>query len=243
MNAVVPGSAPFMLRGVANVFTPADIASRTSVGNMIPGTGLLLAGTNAGKELEEVAGPAMSLLTGVATTIPNAVKAAFTDRVTLVDVLRESPVTMGRALGDMLAYDNAGAIIDRRGYVISKDIHAGTLLTRALGFYPTAASEQYEFIRTAKRATDYQKEVSAGYQHAWIKARISNDNDQRRAIEEAVREWNKDTYGTPLYIANFQENAAKAYEEARRPATQRFLRTAPKASRTDLKSASSILAY
>lgn len=243
MNAVVPGSAPFMLRGVANVFTPADLASRTSVGNMIPGTGLLLAGANAGKELEEVAGPAMSLLTGVATTIPNAVKAAFTDRVTLVDVLRESPVTMGRALGDMLAYDNAGAIIDRRGYVISKDIHAGTLLTRALGFYPTAASEQYEFIRTAKRATDYQKEVSAGYQHAWIKARISNDNDQRRAIEEAVREWNKDTYGTPLYIANFQENAAKAYEEARRPATQRFLRTAPKASRTDLKSAASILAY
>jgi hypothetical protein len=243
LNSVVPGSAPYVLRGVANAFTPADFAARTSVGNMIPGTGILLAGANVGKELEEVAGPAWSMLAGVATTIPNAVKAAFTDRVTLVDVLRESPVTMGRALGDMLAYDNAGAIIDRRGYVISKDVHAGTMLTRALGFYPIAASQQYEFIRTAKRATDYQREISAGYQHAWIKARIANDNDQRRAIEEAVRDWNQATYGTPLYIANFQDNASKAYEEARRPATQRFLRTAPKASRTDLKSASSILAY
>lgn len=243
MNAIVPGSAPYALRGLANAFTPADFAARTSVGNMIPGTGILLAGANVGKELEEVAGPAWSMLAGVATTIPNAVKAAFTDRVTLVDVLRESPVTMGRALGDMLAYDNTGAIVDRRGYVISKDVHAGTMITRALGFYPTAASQQYEFIRTAKRVTDYQREISAGYQHAWIKARIANDNDQRRAIEEAVRDWNQATYGTPLFIANFQENAANAYDEARRPATQRFLRTAPKASRTDLKSASSILAY
>jgi hypothetical protein len=117
------------------------------------------------------------------------------------------------------------------------------MIARALGFYPQAASEQYEFIRAARRVTDYQREVSAGYQHAWIKARISNDAGQRRAIEEAVREWNRSTYGTPLYINNFQDNAAKAYEEARRPATQRFLRTAPKASRTDLKSASEILAY
>jgi hypothetical protein len=127
--------------------------------------------------------------------------------------------------------------------VVSKDLAAGTFLTRALGFYPTAASEQYEFIKVAKRATDYQREISAGYQHAWIKARMSNDTPRLRAVEEAVRDWNRETIGTSLYINNFQENAAKAYEEARRPADKRFLRTAPKASRTDLKTASEILAY
>ena len=243
IDQLVPGASPYILRGFLNALTPADLAARVELGNFIPGTGALLAGANVAKEISDIAGPAWSMLTGVATTIPNAVKAAFTDRVSVVDVLRESPVTMGRALGDLLAYDNAGAIIDRRGYVISRDLTAGTMIARALGFYPQAASEQYEFIRAARRVTDYQREVSAGYQHAWIKARISNDAGQRRAIEEAVREWNRSTYGTPLYINNFQDNAAKAYEEARRPATQRFLRTAPKASRTDLKSASEILAY
>jgi hypothetical protein len=243
MEEIVPGSAPFILRGAANYLSIADLASRTSTGNMIPGTGILLAGADVGREIAEVAGPAWSMLAGVATTIPNSVKAAFTDRLSLADVLRESPVTMGRALGDMLAYDDAGAIIDRRGYVISKDLHAGTMITRALGFYPTAASQQYEFIRVAKRATDYQREVSAGYQHAWIKARMSNDTERVRAIQEAVREWNMETYGTSLYINNFQENASKAYEEARRPADKRFMRTAPKASRTDLRTASEILAY
>jgi hypothetical protein len=243
VDQMVPGASPYILRGFLNALTPADLAARVELGNFIPGTGALLAGSDVSREVSDILGPAWSMLTGVATTIPNAVRAAFTDRVSVVDVLRESPVTMGRALGDLLAYDSAGAIIDRRGYVISRDVHAGTLLTRALGFYPQAASQQYEFIRTARRVTDYQREVSAGYQHAWIKARISNDAGQRRAIEEAVREWNRSTYGTPLFINNFQENAAKAYEEARRPATQRFLRTAPKASRTDLKSASEILAY
>ena len=243
MEEIVPGSAPFILRGAANYLSIADLASRTSTGNMIPGTGILLAGADVGREIAEVAGPAWSMLTGVATTIPNSVKAAFTDRLSLADVLRESPVTMGRALGDMLAYDDAGAIIDRRGYVISKDLHAGTMITRALGFYPTAASQQYEFIRVAKRATDYQREISAGYQHAWIKARMSGDMERVQAIQEAVADWNRDAYGTSLFISNFQANAAKAYQEALRPAEKRFMRTAPKASRTDLRTASEILAY
>ena len=243
MEEIVPGSSPFILRGAANYLSVADLASRTSTGNMIPGTGILLAGADVGREISEVAGPSWSMLAGVATTIPNAVKAAFTDRLSLADVLRESPVTMGRALGDMLAYDDAGAIIDRRGYVISKDLHAGTMITRALGFYPTAASQQYEFIRVAKRATDYQREISAGYQHAWIKARMSGDMERVQAIQEAVNDWNRDAYGTSLFISNFQENAAKAYQEALRPAEKRFMRTAPKASRTDLRTASEILAY
>ncbi|MFN9951938.1 MAG: hypothetical protein ACK55I_02485, partial [bacterium] len=104
-----------------------------SVGNFVPGTGLLLAGSNAAKELEEIGGPSLSMLWGVASTIPNAIRAPFSEKISMVDVLRENPITMGRALGDMLAYDSAGAIIDRRGYVVSKDLTAGTYLTRALG--------------------------------------------------------------------------------------------------------------
>jgi hypothetical protein len=243
LDQIAPGISPYVMRGVLNSFIPADIASRVSTGNFIPGTGLLLAGSNAGKELEEMGGPALSMLWGVASTIPNAIKAPFSEKTSLVDVLRENPITMGRALGDMLAYDGAGAIIDRRGYVVSKDLTAGTYLTRALGFYPVAASQQYEFIRTARRMTDYQREISAGYQQAWIKARMSGDTEQVRDIQAAVADWNQASYGTPLFIANFQENAAKAYAEAIRPATQRYLRTAPKASRTDLRTAAEILSY
>jgi hypothetical protein len=150
LDQIAPGISPYVMRGVLNSFIPADIASRVSTGNFIPGTGLLLAGSNAGKELEEMGGPALSMLWGVASTIPNAIKAPFSEKTSLVDVLRENPITMGRALGDMLAYDGAGAIIDRRGYVVSKDLTAGTYLTRALGFYPVAAAQQYGCTRRSE---------------------------------------------------------------------------------------------
>jgi hypothetical protein len=72
---------------------------------------------------------------------------------------------------------------------------------------------------------------------------MSGDMERVQAIQAAVNDWNRETYGTSLFISNFQENAAKAYQEALRPAEKRFMRTAPKASRTDLRTASEILAY
>ena len=243
IDSIAPGASQVLLNGGANMVLPADLAGRVSLGDYVPGTGVLLAGANVGREVAEIAGPAASMVLGVGDSIATGIKAAATEKVTFEDWLRENPVTAARLLGDSLAYINSGAVVDRRGYVVSDDASASTILTRLLGFYPAGAAEEYGVIRISKRITDYQKEVSAGFRQAWIKAMIRGDMDQARAIVESVNDWNSGAAGTALEIRNFERNARKALQEARRPAGERLLRSAPRAAQQDLEQAAELLGY
>jgi hypothetical protein len=242
VDSVLPGWSPYVLRGAANDFFLGNIADRVSVGNFLPGTGIGLAGANVGQELTDIAGPAASMLTGVGQSAIDILRIPGETR-TLVDVMREAPVTMFRAMGDAIAYSQSGAIVDRRGYVVVPEVGPLLLATRLVGFYPSAASQQYDIIRAAKRMTDYQKEKVAGFRHAWIQAKIQGDEDQARAVVEAVNRWNEGAEDTGLEIRNFLANANRALREARRPAGERFLRATPRAARDDLAVIEDLLGY
>lgn len=243
VDEIVPGMSPYFLRGVVNAYFPGNVADRVSLGNFLPGTGVLLAGANAAQELTDIAGPAVSMLAGTATSVVDAVRAVATERVTFVDLLRESPVTMFRALGDAIAYTQSGAIVDKRGYVVEPDVAAAIIATRLLGFYPAAATQQYDAIRVAKRMTDYQKEVVAGFRYAWIKAKIQGNEEQAANIVQEVEDWNEGARGTALEIRNFLGNASRALVEAQRPAGERFLRTTARAAREDVATVADLLGY
>jgi len=243
IDSVAPGMSQIILNGGANAILPADLAGRVSLGDYIPGTGVLLAGSNVGREITEIAGPAASMVLGTADSIATGIKAAATEKVTFEDWLRENPITAARIFGDSLAYINSGAVVDRRGYVVDQDASASTILTRLLGFYPAGAAEEYGIVRVSKRIVDYQKEVSAGFRQAWVKAMIRGDMEQARAVADSVRDWNSGAAGTALEIRNFEQNARKALREAQRPAGERLLRSAPRAAREDLEQAVGLLGY
>jgi len=243
VDQVMPGASPYVFSGMLRGALPFDLSSRTSLGDFIPGTALFVAGSSTTRELAEVVGPAWSMIDGVGTFIFNSFKAATTKQVTFEDVLRESPVTGMRMLGDALAYTQSGAIVDRRGYVVSDEMHWGIVASRLLGFYPTAAAQQYEVIRISKRLTDYQREVSAGFRYGWIKAKIAGDEVQARAIEDAVREWNEGARGTALEIRNFRKNANRSLREARRPAVERLRKSSPTAARDDMDNVANLMGY
>jgi len=225
------------LKGLVNEFLPipADIASRTSTGNIAPGTGIALAGADAMRELGDILGPAAGFISGAAQMARNLVVFPFSSRVSLEDVARESPITLLRLMGDSYAYLQSGAVVDRRGYVVSKDMDMGTIITRLAGFYPTQAANQYDVIRIANRTTDYQKEAVASFRHAWIKATLRGDTQAASEIMNDVREWNNATRGTPLEIRNFSTGNTRALREAQRPAGERALRAAPMAAQEDIR--------
>jgi hypothetical protein len=243
IDSIAPGMSQIVLNGAANWILPADLAGRVSMGDFVPGTGVLLAGSNVGREITEIAGPAASMILGTADSIATGIKAAATEKVTFEDWLRENPITAARILGDSLAYVNSGAVVDRRGYVVDQDASASVILTRLLGFYPAGAAEEYGVVRISKRIADYQKEVSAGFRQAWVKSMIRGDTEQARAIVESVGDWNDGAAGTALEIRNFEKNARKALREAQRPAGERLLRAAPKAAKDDLEAAAALLGY
>jgi hypothetical protein len=243
VDQLVPGASPYFLRGFANPLLGAEIASRISSGDFVPGTGMFLSGADKGREAFEILGPAASMLEGVGAFATRLTQSAFTEKVTFVDALRESPMTMMRAFGDAISYGQAGAVVDKRGYIVAPDAHAGIIAARMLGFYPSAASEQYQIIRASKRLIDYQRETTAGFRAAWIKAKLSGDEDQARAVVDSVRDWNEGTKGTALEIRNFLANSQRALREAQRPTKERLLRAAPKAAKDDLEQVADLLGY
>jgi hypothetical protein len=235
IDSIFPGMSPIFLKGIVNQAVPADVAGRTSLGDLLPGTDILLAGSDVARSISEIAGPAPSMLLGTAQFATDIIAAPFSKAVTAEDVLREAPVTMLRATADAYAYIQSGAVVDRRGYIVTDDMSASTVIARALGFYPSAAAAQYDTIRAAKRMTDYQREVVTAYRTAWVKAMMRNDREGAREIEAAVEEWNKSAAGTALEINNFVKNSRRTLGEARRPAMERTLRAAPDAAERDLQ--------
>jgi hypothetical protein len=235
IDSVAPGLSPAILKGFINGYlgVPADVAGRFSQGDFLPGTGILLAGATVAQEFKDIAGPMPSMAIGLTTMARDLIATPFSERQTLADTLRGSPVTAFRMAADAYTYWDNGAVVDKRGYVITPDMNAGTIITRLLGFYPEAAAKEYEAIRVAKRIGNYQKDVVASYRYTWVKAMQTGNRAYARQIEQSVAEWNKGAKGTALEIKDFVRNSQRALNEARLSATQRTLRSTSTAGRED----------
>jgi len=239
LDAIAPGMTPLLMRGILNTYTPANVADRVSLSNIIPGTGIALAGADVGRELIEIAGPVASFLQGAVAMGADLTRygletvGVLDDKTSMNKVLRESPIAFLRILGDMSAYNNAGAIVSQKGYVVSEDLHLGTMLTRALGFYPSSAVAENDVVRLSKRIGDYQKDIAATYRGLYIGAKIAKDNDRASEVSQMVRDWNEAARGTGLEIRNFETSANRALREAQRTATERYLKAAPKTIRPE----------
>ncbi|MBT9177101.1 MAG: hypothetical protein DDT20_01430 [Firmicutes bacterium] len=239
LDAVAPGMTPVLWRGVLNNFLPANVADRVSLSDIVPGTGMGLPNADIGRELIEIAGPIASFLQGSIVTAGNIAKYGLEtvglkdDTTTFTGILRESPVTMLRAMGDIRAYTSAGAIVNQKGYVVSENLHWGTYLTRALGFFPSAAVQENDVVRVAVRLGNYQRDIAATYRGMYVSARLAGDADRAQAAVDMVREWNEAARGTGLEIRNFIRSANRALREARRPASERYMRSAPMAMRPE----------
>jgi hypothetical protein len=235
LEDVIPGWSPIILKGWMNQFVAADFAARTGLGNILPGTGMGLAGANVARELGDILGPAAGFVSGAVGTARDIITYPFSSTKSMEDIARNSPVTLLRMLGDASAYYSSGAVVDRRGYVVSPEMDATTIITRLMGFYPERAATQYDIIRIATRETDYQKEVVAAYRQAWIKATMRGDTAGAQDIVDAVRAWNDTAQGTIYEINRFLPNSQRALREAQRGAGERALRAAPRAAREDIQ--------
>lgn len=249
IDSVMPGWSPLLINGWVNAFVPGDVGGRTSLGDLFPGTSIFLPGADVGRELLSIAGPVAGMAQGLLSTTSGigqwaAYSAGISDRpASLEGVARNAPVTMVRAWADALAYIESGGVVDRRGYIVSDELSAMEVMARALGFYPTAAAEQYGLIRVSQRVSNYQRDMAASFYNAYVQARLRGDTAQANQVVREVREWNREARGTGLEIANFQQNAIRRLRDARRTATERTTRYAPETAREQYQRAIELLGY
>ncbi len=235
LEEVFPGWSDFILRGPMNHYTGMDVGAKFGLEDFIPGTGIFLKGANTTQELKSIAGPVIGMGLSIGEFVYAAGRAPLSSTTNLLDVSREAPFSLVRAIGDSVAYMQNGAIVDRRGYIVSPEVSAMTVASRILGFYPADAARQYDFIKYANRMNYDYKEVGTAYKLAWVKAMMTGDRAQAARIVREVNDWNEANKGGPGVIRNFLRNAQKALQEARRPAGERLLKSAPVASRASLE--------
>jgi hypothetical protein len=243
IDEVLPGSSAYILNGPMSKFIGLDTAGRFGMGDFIPGTAGLLPGQELSETLKDVIGPAWGFIEGTLMGGSQLAAAPFSDTATLVDAMRQGPVTLFRALGDTMAYSSSGAVIDKRGYVIEPDVTTAMLAIRVLGFSPAPVAAQYEVIRLAKRETNYQKQVVAKFRTGLLKAEMSGDSVTAASIRRSVREWNAANKGTLLEIRDFDKNYARLKKQAMMPAQQRFLKSAGKANQDAIDFIDQLVSY
>jgi hypothetical protein len=243
IDEVLPGSSAYILNGPMSKFIGLDTAGRFGMGDFIPGTAGLLPGQELSETLKDVIGPAWGFIEGTLMGGSQLAAAPFSDTATVVDAMRQGPVTLLRALGDTMAYSSSGAVIDKRGYVIEPDVTTAMLAIRVLGFSPAPVAAQYEVIRLAKRETNYQKQVVAKFRTGLLKAEMSGDSVTAASIRRSVREWNAANKGTLLEIRDFDKNYARLKKQAMMPAQQRFLKSAGKANQDAIDFIDQLVSY
>jgi len=239
LNWVSPGMTPIMLRGVINHVLPANISDRTSLGNIIPGSGIFLAGADVGRELVEIGGPFASFVQGSLATLGGATKLLLDpSEASLITTLRGSPITMMRAAGDTWAYTNAGKLVRRKkpARVAEKvgqervGLPEDVPRTRA-----ATATRENDVVKMGTRLGDYRKDIAAHFYSRYIMASMSKDAGEVGEVLDDVVEWNDAARGTELELPNFRASARRALRAAKRTTTERYLRTIPRNARKEVE--------
>jgi hypothetical protein len=78
-----------------------------------------------------------------------------------------------------------------------------------------------------KNEQGYAKEVASAFVSSGAKAKLQQDREALNAIRQSVREWNEYAEPYGLDIQNFMTRVNRAYNEYKRPAIERYLRTTP----------------
>ena len=232
-DELIPGFGEVLVSGALNRIVPFDVGVRFSAGDIIPGTGIGLAGADVSRELIEIGGPMASWIQQMVGTAGNAADILPGGKAfSLESTLRESPVSFLRAATDAYAFEKHGAIVDKRGYVVSEDYNSAVGIGRILGLYPGPAAQAYESIREAKLITEYQKSMSVYYRDRIVAATVAGDNAKVQALYAEVRDWNESAEGTGLEVVNLRSRVRSALRSQRLGATERFLKTTALSSRS-----------
>jgi len=224
--AIHPDLSPTIMRGIVNQMIGGDVASRTELGNIIPGTDYFTSGANKGESIKELGGPAVSFVLGIGAAAFGTLSAPLSETTDMVDVVRKSPISLARALADSYVYLDNGAIVDKRGYVVQKGVASHEVLLRVLGFYPARASDSYAAIRAGIRNRGFARELGDRYRLEYVQAVLEGDRGRANELRRSAFEHNRNS---PFKI-NIP-GWPRAVREARQTAAERFLKSAP----TDLR--------
>jgi hypothetical protein len=207
---------------------PIDVSGRLGMGNLIPGTGLLVDKEDHTRDVTEFLGAGGDFATRVAKGANKALQG---------DLMGAAKDTSPRATANAvkaLEMYSTGQYKDDKGRKVI-DVDGFDASMKALGFQPTGVAQVQE-------ATGLQQQLIAGTKQAetrladrWAKAVAENDQDALAKVREDLRAWNEKNADTPIRINRSQ--IASRVKALREDKASRIERTAPKEIRATVRRA------
>ncbi len=217
----------FVEQGVSGLpGAPIDVSGRLGMGNLVPGTGLLLSKQNRERDLMEVVGPAGDL---VARGFTGARKALTGD---LAGAALEVSPTAVRNAAKGLDMATSGIYKDTKGYKVI-DTTLDEAIAKAIGFQPRSVAEVQESNSFMQRSKSFYIQTSSDIKAQWAQALFNKDDAALERVRERLADWNRDNPDQPIVVK--MPDVWKRVREMGKDRTQRIADTAPKALRNQMR--------
>lgn len=219
--------ADFVEQGVSGLpGAPIDVSGRLGMGNLLPGTGLLLSKQNRERDLLEVAGPAGDL---IARGFTGARKALTGDLAGAA--LEVSPVAVRNVAkgADMAA---SGIYKDTKGYKVI-DTTLDEAIAKAIGFQPKSVAQVQEAAGFMQRSRSFYVKTSSEIKAQWAQALFNKDEAALEDVRERLAAWNRNNPEQPIVVK--MPDVWKRVREMGKDRNQRIAETAPKALREQMR--------
>lgn len=220
--------ADFVENGVSGLpGAPIDVSGRLGMGNLIPGTGLLLSKQSRERDLLEVAGPAGDL---VARGFTGARKVLTGDLAGAA--LEVSPTAVRNAFkgADMAT---SGIYKDTKGYKVI-DTTLDEAISKAIGFQPKSVAEVQEANSFMQRSKSFYIQTSSDIKAQWAQAVFEKDDAALQRVRDRLAAWNRNNPDQPIVVKI--PDVMKRVREMGKDRTERIADTAPKALRDQMRS-------
>jgi len=222
-SALGKGGADFVMNGVTGIpGVPIDVSGRLGMGNLLPGTGLLVKKADHTRDLMELAGPGGDFA-----------KRAFTAAGELATgnvatAARTISPTAARNVIQAIDMASTGAYRDERGRkVIDTDV--GDALAKGLGFQPGDVKDVQDASREVQRMKAQYQLAQAEFREKLARGIAEDDRALQAEARADLASWN--AKNPTMRLSGAMPAVLARVREMRKTKAQRVADTAPKAIR------------
>lgn len=215
--------------GSAAAGVPFDISLRMSMGNMVPGSGLLLrSSTDRTNDVLEIAGPAGGLAKQYLESGRKALAGDFAQAA-----LGLAPVAI-QNLGKAAQMWSTGEARDALGRKIM-DTDEVDAAARFLGFNPSVVARESEKLGMIRRSEQLAKNVEGEIAGRWARALADGDSEGVAEARAELAEWNEANPQQRIVIT--QRQLRSRVKALRLERAQRFITSASPERRQQVREA------
>ncbi|MBB6559573.1 N12 class adenine-specific DNA methylase [Acidovorax soli] len=220
------GVADFIDKGVSGLpGAPLDVSGRLGMGNLIPGTGVLLEKASHTRDVMEIAGP----MGDFATRVLSGTRKVLTGDVG-AGLLEVSPTAIRNAAKgvDMAA---TGMYRDAKGYKVL-DTNTLEAALKSIGFQPASVATVQEANGRNQQAKNFYNLQAQQIRAKWAAGVFENDQAMVSEARQDIADWNRRNPEQPMLIT--VPSVMSRVREMRKSKDQRIVDSAPRVMRSSL---------